>query len=165
MQVPRRKPGNYVYSKPDPYLTQKKVQELKNKLERMKNMHPKLAAEVRRLALDGDFSENAAYQLAKGRLRGLNQRILDTKSHLDSAIIISPPGSASLVQVGNTVEVEVNKKCKTFTILGSAETDPLRGIISRHSPIGLALLNQKVGDTVRIKIKDKEIEYKIKKIH
>ena len=33
----------------------------------------------------GDFSDNTAYQMAKGSLRGLNQKILDTKNHLKSA--------------------------------------------------------------------------------
>lgn len=165
MRVPKRKLGDYVYSKPDPYLSEDKFKELKTKLERMKQKHPRLAAEVKRLALDGDFSENAGYQLAKGRLRGLNQRIMDLEKHLDTAIIIKPQAGAAIIEIGSTVEVEVNGKNKKFTIMGSTESDPLSGIISRHSPLGSALLNKGVGDKVAIGLKDKTVEYVIKKIH
>ncbi len=165
MQIPKRKLGNRPPTKADPYLTQEKINELEIKLKRMRNKQPQLAAEVKILASDGDFSENAGYQLAKGHLRGLNQRILDTENQLKSAIVIVPQNNNSLVQVGNTIDVELRGKRKTFTILGSAETNPLQGVISRNSPIGSAILNKKVGDIAKIKLGDKEAEYRIIKIH
>jgi len=163
MQTPKRKPGKYTNNKPDPYMTQGKFDELKNKLENLKKKQPFAASEVKRLALDGDFSENAAYQIAKGRLRGLNQRILDIENHLKNAMIIKP-SKTGRVCLGSQVTVEVNGKQKTYQILGSSETDPSRGIISHNSPIGSALINKKLGDIVKVKIKDKEVEYKIVKI-
>jgi transcription elongation GreA/GreB family factor len=164
MRTPTRKPGKYTHLKPDPYLTKEKIRELKDRLERMKKIQPKLAAEVKRLASDGDFSENAAYQIAKGRLRGLNQKVIDTENHLKSAIVITHKNNKSIVQIGSTVEVEIEGKQKTFTILGSSETNPTGGIISRNSPIGSSILNKKIGDIVKVKLKNKEVEYKIKKI-
>ena len=164
MRVPIRKSGKYTHLKPDPYLTDGKFNELKNKLERMKKRRPGLAAEVKRLAEMGDFSENAAYQMAKGSLRGLNQKIIDIENHLKSAIIIKLNKEESTARIGSTVEVEVSGKHKIFTILGSSETDPLKGIISHNSPIGSALLNKKIGDIVRVALKDREIKYKIIKL-
>lgn len=164
MQTPKRKPGKYTGLKPDPYLTEAKVRELKAKLENLKKRQPGLIAEVKRLASDGDFSENAAYQIAKGRLRGLNQKISDISNHLKSAIVIAPRNNNFTVQIGNTVDIEINGQEKTFTILGSSETDPSKGIISHNSPIGSALLNKKVGDSIKIKLKDRDVEYKIKRI-
>lgn len=161
MQTPIRKPGKYTHLKPDPHLTMSKFNQLKKDLEKMKKIQPKLAAEVKRLALDGDFSENAAYQIAKGRLRGLNQKMLDIEKHLRSAIIINRSVNKNMVEIGTTVEMEVNGIKKTFTILGSSETDPTKGIISHNSPIGSAILHKKIGDIVNIKIKDREIKYKI----
>src|SRR3989339_346867 len=90
MQTPKRKLGKYSHLKPDPLLTAGKIIELQNKLKKMKKAQPGLILEVKRLALDGDFSENAAYQIAKGRLRGLNQGMLDIENHLKSAIVIAP---------------------------------------------------------------------------
>ena len=75
MQVPYRKPGVYNYNKKDPLITADKLEQLKNKLERLKKKRPEAASEVARLAQLGDFSENVEYQLAKGRLRRINSEI------------------------------------------------------------------------------------------
>lgn len=164
MQLPVRKPGKYTHLKPDQYLTEAKFNELKNKLERLKFNRPRAAEEVKRLAAMGDFSENAAYQIAKGRLRGMNQKILEIEDHLKRAVIIKPDKNSGLVQLGSSVTVATAGREKTYLILGSSETDPSRGIISSRSPIGAALLGKKIHDQIKIKLADKEIEYRIIKI-
>jgi len=164
MQLPWRKPGKYTHLKPDQNLTEAKYNELKNKLERLKFNRPRLAEEVKKYASDGDFSENAAYQIAKGRLRGMNQKILEIEDHLNRAVIIRPNKNNITVQLGSSVTVEGDGRKKTYLILGSSETDPTKGIISSHSPIGSALIGRKLGDQIKIKLADREIEYKIIKI-
>lgn len=164
MQLPIRKPGQYTHLKPDQHLTEVKYNELKNKLDRLKFNRPRLAEEVKKYASDGDFSENAAYQIAKGRLRGMNQGILEIEDHLKRAIIIKPNKNSSLVQLGSSVTVDVAGKQKTFLILGSSETNPSKGVISHNSPIGSALMGRKLGDQIKIKLADKEVDYKIIKI-
>jgi transcription elongation factor GreA len=129
----------------------------------MKKSRPPLIEEVKFHALNGDFSENAAYQIAKGRLRGLNQRIIETEDHLKNAVIIAPSQNGRVV-LGSRVTVEVNGKIKTFLILGSAETNPGQGVISRNSPIGSLLMGRRAGDRVKLKLKDRETEYEILKI-
>lgn len=164
MQLPIRKPGKYTHLKPDQHLTEAKFNELKNKLERLKFNRPRAAEEVKRLAAMGDFSENAAYQIAKGRLRSMNQKILELEDHLKRAVIIKPDKNSGLVQLGSQVTVISDGRKKIYLILGSSETDPKRGIISSHSPIGAALIGKKINDKVKIKLADKEVEYKIIKI-
>ena len=165
MQTPIRKPGKYTGQKPDPCLTPAKYNELQAKLDRLKNFsQPHAIKEVKRLALDGDFSENAAYSMAKGRLRGINQRIIDIEDHLKRAVMIDTKASKDIVALGSRVSVEVNNKQKTFYILGSSETSPTAGIISHHSPLGAALMGHRVGDRVQIKINNKLREYKIIKL-
>ena len=165
MQVPIRRKETYIKPKPDPYLTEAKFQELKNKLEKLKtHTRPQAAQEVKRLAEMGDFSENVGYQVAKGRLRGLNQRILEIEDHLKNAVIFHPNKNTQVIQLGHTVTLEVNGKEKTYTILGSSETNPTAGIISHNSPIGAALLGHSIGEQVKIKLADKEANFKIIKI-
>jgi len=164
MRVPIRKGDSQTYIKTDPRMTKEKYQELKSKLERMKKSHPPLAEEVKHLASMGDFSENAGYQLAKGRLRGLNQRISDTENLLTRAEIITNNKNKDRVEMGHKVTVEVNGKTKIYKILGSTETDPIRGIISYQSPLGIALIGKRAGETVAIKLVEKEVTYKIIKI-
>ncbi len=162
MQLPYRKPGKYTYLKPDEYLTEEKYNELKNKLDRLKYNRPRLAEEVKKYASDGDFSENAAYQIAKGRLRGMNRGILEIEDHLKRAVIIRHIKGANQVALGSTVTVKSAGKQKTFLILGSSEANPAKGIISRNSPLGSALMGRRVGD--KIKLPDKAVEYEILKI-
>jgi len=164
MQIPIRKPGKYTHLKPDQHLTEAKFNELKNKLERLKFNRPRLAEEVKKYASDGDFSENAAYQIAKGRLRGLNQKILEIENHLKRAVIIKPNKNSSQVQLGSSVTVISGEKEKAFLILGSSEADPQSGIISHRSPLGSALIGKKLGDRIKINLADKIVEYKIIKI-
>src|SRR3989338_2223242 len=164
MRVPIRKPGKYTHLKPDPHLTEEKFNELKNKLARLKKSQPVAAAEVARLAEMGDFSENAAYQIAKGHLRGINQRILELEDHLHRALIIKPMKNTQTVQLGHRVTIETAGKQKTYLVLGSSETNPSEGIISCNSPIGSALMGHQVGDKVKIQPADKGIECRIIKI-
>ena len=165
MRVPIRKGDSRMFEKMDAAMTEEKYLELKNKLDFwIKVKRPREAEEVKRLALMGDFSENAGYQLAKGRLRGLNQRIIDTENLLKRAEIIRKPRGTERIDIGNTVIVESGGKEKQFTILGSSETDPSRGVISHISPLGASLIGKRLGDVIKIGQPGKEKEYTIKKI-
>ena len=164
MQIPYRKPGKFSLIKRDPQLTAAKFDELKKQLEKLKIIKPEAAAEVARLAELGDFSENAEYQLAKGRLRGINYRMLEIESELNQAEIITPQKDIEIVQLGHTVIVEAEGSQKTFQILGSAEANPAKGVISHNSPLGAALVGRKVGDKVAVKLASKEVTYTIIKI-
>jgi len=160
MRLPTRKSENKNMQPVDLHITQKKYDELSAKFVRLKKARPHLAEEVRRLAEMGDFSENAAYQIAKGKLRGLNRHLAETEYILNHGIIISPKKSGK-IELGHEVIVEVNGKQKKYQILGSAETDPISGVISHNSPIGQALLGRHIGEIVKVELKGREVEYKI----
>ena len=175
MQTPIRRGDKIPRAKADPFMTAAKFEELKAKLHRWKTINrPREAAEVARLALMGDFSENVGYQVAKGRLRGLNQRIIDTENLLARAEIITPSGETDIVRLGSRVTIEkvdpaVSRtedtgRQKTYQILGSAETAPAAGVISHSSPLGRALLSRRLGDLVKVELNGKTIEYRIIKI-
>ena len=165
MRVPIRKPGKYTNRQPDRHVTERRFQEFKDELDKLQHINrPRAISEVKRLAEMGDFSENAAYQIAKGRLRGINQRILDLEEALKHAIIIKPGGHTNMVRVGHRVNIEMAGKKKNFLLLGSTETDPDKGIISHTSPMGAALIGKKVGDSFAIKLAKKVIKCKILQI-
>ncbi len=162
MQTPHRKKETYIKPKADPNITPEKFALLTSKLKRMIEIdRPRLSEETKRLAAMGDFSENAGYQLAKSRLRGLNQRILETEDLLKHAEIIEINPDKSRVDLGHLITVEVNGQTKQYKILGGVETDPTSGIISHHSPLGAALFGHRVGDTVSLALSDRSVEYKI----
>lgn len=152
MRVPIRKGGKYTFLKPDPHMTSAKFAEYQEEFDRLQNStQPQAITEMQRLAELGDFSENAAYQMAKARLRGINARIEELQSVLKRAQLIEPMTATDTVQLGSTVTVENKGAQRTYTILGSSETDPAQGIISHHSPIGAALLGKKVGERAVLK--------------
>ena len=162
MRVPIRKADKYTNLKVDPYITQAKFDELTKKRERLITVNrPREAEEVKRLALMGDFSENVGYQIAKGRLRGINQRVLDIENLLKNAVIIQHDKNNDTVQVGNFVTLNRNGQEKEYQILGSEETNPAGGVISHHSPLGSALIGKKVNDEAEIDLGDRKIKYKI----
>ncbi len=165
MQVPKRRYDSNPQQNFDPHITQKQADQMKAELEKMiKVIRPKLAKEVAEHAKLGDFSENAAYQMAKGKLRGLNNRILVLQNNLEKAIIIKSNKKSETVCLGCKVKIKTNNQEYIYTILGSQETDPQKGIISHLSPIGSALLGHRTGDEVEVKIDDKIIKYKILEI-
>lgn len=161
MQIPTRKYDKIPKQKSDPHITEEKFKELSAKRDRLiKIDRPREAAEVQRLALMGDFSENAGYQLAKARLRGINNRILEIEDLLKRAEIIKPANNGQ-ANLGNTVVLENEGRQKSYQILGSAETDPAKGIISQNSPLGSSLLGKKIGDEIEMCLKDKIVYWKI----
>lgn len=161
MQVPTRKYDKIPKQKSDPHITENKFKELSVKREKLINIdRPREAAEVQRLALMGDFSENAGYQLAKSRLRGINNRILEIEDLLKRAEIIQVSNDGR-IGLGNTVILENEGRQKSYQILGSAETDPAKGIISQSSPLGSSLLGKRVGDEIEMRLKDKVVAWKI----
>lgn len=164
MRTANRKPGVFTNIKPDPLITKEKYDQIKNKLNKLLSDRPAVIEEVARLADLGDFSENAGYQFAKGKLRGMNSAILKLQSQLDNAEVITPPKQIEVVEIGHTVTVEMGGTEKTYTLLGSQETDVRRGVISVHSPLGQCLIGKRKGELVTVNTPAKRVIYKIIKI-
>ncbi|MEK7481321.1 MAG: GreA/GreB family elongation factor [Patescibacteria group bacterium] len=164
MRTLNRKSEKWSHDKADTLVTEAKFAELQKKLARLQTVRPEAAAEVRRLAELGDFSENVEYQAAKWRLRGINHGIDVLENQLNNAVIIKPQKQTSMVAIGHTVTVAEGDIQKTFNILGSAETNPCKGIISHNSPIGAALIGRSIGDTVTIKLAKRDAVYRVVKI-
>lgn len=165
MRVPIRKAGTYSDLKADNYLTQAKFLELQNKLQKLKEItRPKWIKEMRIAASDGDFSENASYQIAKAKLRGTNQKIDELEHLISRAQIIPEKQNNAVVRLGHKVTLLKGEEKFVFHILGATETNPDKGVISFSSPLGQALMGKKVGDIIRVNLVDRELEYKLIKI-
>ena len=161
MRLPNRKPGKYTFPTFDPQMTQDKFDAFKEKLARVKDQLPQAIKDTRRYAENGDFSENAEYQIAKGRLRGLNRAVDELQHQITHAVIIQPTKETSTVAVGHTVTITGSGVERRFQILGSSETNPMRGIISYQSPLGSALLGHAVGDIITVDMGQTTMQYTI----
>ena len=119
----------------------------------MKVERPKVVEIVSWAAGNGDRSENGDYLYGKKRLREIDRRARFLMKRLHIAEIVDPAATPdrSRVRFGATVtfvgDADVERK---VTILGVDEADLSRGEVSLHSPIARALLQARVGDTVRM---------------
>ncbi len=165
MRVPTRRSEKDALQKIDPHITEEKFTALQSELDRLKKVSRfKLMKEVATLAEMGDLSENAAYQIAKGKLRGINQRILDLEAQLKRAIIIKANLQTNVVQLGSKVTVEIDGMIKAYLILGSTEVDPFKNIISHNSPLGAVLLGASKNQIISREVNNKKVSIKILEI-
>ena len=132
------------------FLTPEGVQKLEEELEYLTTVRRvEVANAIHEAKMDGDVSENAGYEEAKRQQAFLEGRIMTIEAMLKSAVIIEANGYTDSVVLGSRVSVaEDGFEPETYTIVGSAEADPGSGRISNESPLGKALLGNKVGDRV-----------------
>lgn len=112
----------------------------------------------------GDISENSEYEDAKNEQAFIEGRILVLEKMLRNARLIDEPaGNAGIVAVGSTVvlkDLEYGDEL-TYTIVGTTEADPSNNRISNESPVGRAIMGQKVGTVAEVDAPDGVIKYEI----
>ena len=75
-----------------------------------------------------------------------------------SARVIEDHSSADEVGLYDRVTVRMVElgKEKVFQIVTTVRCDALKGLVSKESPVGKAILGRKVGDTVTVRVSDFE---------
>lgn len=112
----------------------------------------------------GDLKENSEYKMAKQDQQVLMAQKSQLERELGRARITDFKDAATdQVSVGSVVAVKVGTSGKTasYTLLGAWDSDPTNNVIAYKTPLGLALLTKKVGDTVKVKIGTSEDSYTI----
>lgn len=147
------------------YITKKGLEKLKKELQYLKNVQmPKVIERIARAKEMGDLAENAEYQDAKDEQGFIAGRIAELENMIRKAEIIDENYSKEIVSVGCTIKVRCGKKEYNYTITGSNEADPSRGLISNESPLGRAFLGKRVGDKVTVKVPKGEMKCEILEI-
>ena len=109
----------------------------------------------------GDLQENSDYGAAKDELAFIEGRIREIEQILETVEVINKANNNSIVELGNSVTVEIQGKTEQYQIVGEFEADPMNKKISSTSPIGLALIGKKVGNIVEVNIPAGKVQYKI----
>ncbi len=148
------------------YLTAEGAARLKVELEELKGpKREELAARLRSAIQMGDLSENADYHKAKEDQGFLEGRIQELEYLLSKAVIIEKNANQGIVSIGDHVTIQEDDfPPETYHLVGPTEADPSQGKISHESPIGKALLDHKVGETVEAETPGGKINFKILKI-
>ena len=150
------------------YLTPEGLEQAKQELEQLKTVERiKVQKMIGEAKSYGDLSENSEYDAAKTKEAELEMRILELENRIKNAKIISKDDlNTKVVNIGSKVtlyDVEFEEEVK-YTLLGAVDSDPLNGIISNASPLGRAILGQKVGAEVVVQTPAGDAKYKIVKI-
>lgn len=146
------------------YLTPEGLAKLEKEYEELRDKkRPQAVERLSRAREFGDLTENSEYFAARDDLMFLDDRISELENILKDVKIVTTPKKNDSVQLGSTVVVEVDGDSDEFTIVGTLEADPFRGKISNESPVGMALLGRKVGDSIAVSSAIKTT-YKIKEI-
>ncbi|EFK38446.1 MULTISPECIES: transcription elongation factor GreA [Peptoniphilus] len=149
----------------DIFFTPEGLEKIENEIEYLKTVRRKEVAERIKVALGyGDLSENSEYDEAKNEQAYVEERIAKLEMMARNAKVIDEKDlNHDMVNVGSTVVVKDldSGDEDEYTIVGSAEADPLSGKISNESPVGAGLIGLKVGDITEIEIPDGIIKYKV----
>lgn len=122
---------------------------------------PSIALRIQKAREYGDLSENAEYAEAKDEQSFIEGRILELEQILSNVSVIQNNGTKDIVQIGSQVTVHLNGNEVIFTIVGAQEANPKEKKISHESPLGQALLGQKIGTTVEVDAPVGKLNYKV----
>ena len=139
-------------------MTYEGVKKLENELEYLKTVKRKEITEKIKVALGyGDLSENSEYDEAKNDQAFTEGRIVTLENMLKNAVVVDESEiPKDVVSVGSKVKVkdyEFDEEVE-YSIVGSAEADPMNFKISNESPVGSALIGKKIGEIVEVQIPD-----------
>ncbi|MGO1581223.1 MAG: transcription elongation factor GreA [Peptoniphilaceae bacterium] len=152
----------------DVFFTVEGLEKIEAEIENLKTVRRKEVAERIKIALGyGDLSENSEYDEAKNEQALVEERITKLETMVRNARVIDESGlNTEIVSIGSKVilkDLNHNEEDE-YTIVGSAEADPLEGKISNESPVGSKLIGLKVGQIAEVEVPDGIIRYKIKEI-
>jgi len=136
---------------------------LEEELDKLIKRRPQVVINLTNAREQGDLSENAGYHAAKEELGQIDSRVKVIK-YLLRAGKIQESAQIEQISFGNTVTVHNGEEELTFTVVEELEADPVNAKISTSSPIGKALINKKVGESVEVEIPSGKTTLKILKI-
>ncbi len=151
------------------YLTREDKDLLEEKLREFKKQRKVLSDRIGRAREMGDLRENAEYHTAKDDQGHNERKIRDIEAKLASAVVVGddelPEG---MVFVGATVRLrDVNSGDEEVYSLvgelaGDLDSDHIQ--VTPNSPMGMALMKARVGETVRVDLPRGARHFKIVEI-
>ncbi len=148
-------------------LTADGLKKLQEELENLTTVkRPEVLERLKEARAQGDLSENSEYDQAREDMGFIDGRIEEIKQMLKHVAVIDEATNRDTVNLGSTVvleDVEFGDK-ETYTIVGTVEADPFKGLISNDSPVGAAVIGHKAGDVVVVNAPNGALEYRIVEI-
>ena len=139
-------------------LTAEGLKKLEEELAYYKSVRRIEVSERIKTAIEyGDISENSEYDEAKNEQAFTEGRILQLENMLKNAEVVDeseiPTDTVSVGSIVKVKDYDFDEEVE-YTIVGSAEADPMNFRISNESPVGKGLIGKKVGDVVEVNVPD-----------
>ena len=134
-------------------LTAVDIQKMQEEINyRVRELRPQLIEEVQSAC--GDHSENDDYNCAKQAKNRKDSRIRYLERMIRTAKVIEVKETADAVGLFDTVTVynEMMKKEMIVRIVTTLRQDALKGLISKESPVGQALMGRRTGERVEVAV-------------
>ena len=146
-------------------LTPEGLKQLQDEIAELSTVkRDEVAERIRQAREFGDISENSEYDDAKNEQAMLEHRISVLQEKLRRARVIKESEiDTDQVSVGSTVTLRDRDEgeIRIYTLVGSAEADPVKAKLSNESPVGQAILGKKVGDVVTVPVPVGSLNYEI----
>lgn len=149
------------------YISRKKYESLVEKLKDLKEIKAQLSQEIGEAAAQGDLKENAEYHAAKEKQAETLIRIQELENTLRSAEITDNLDvDRSEARIGATVTIaDISAGVEfTYTLVGSMESNPEKGLLSVKSPLASGVLGHKEGDEFEVQLPRGPHMYKLVKL-
>ena len=138
-------------------LTEQDLKLMREELDRRRlQLRPQLIEQVKEARAFGDLSENFEYKAAKREKNRNDSRIRYLQNMIKTAVVIDGTSQGEGIALFDKVTflVEDDGTQETIQLVTTLRQDALKGLISKESPVGKALLGHKVGDRVKIQVSD-----------
>jgi len=137
-------------------LTEVDIKKMQEEIDhRVRVLRPQLIEEVQVTRAFGDLSENYEYKCAKQAKNRNESRIRYLERMIRTAKVIEvKEGREDTVGLFDKVTIfnEMVKKEMVLQIVTTLRQDVLKGLISKESPVGKALVGCRVGDRVQVEV-------------
>ena len=141
---------------------------LSQRLDYLRNVQRRdVADRLRDSKQFGDLTENAEYDDAKTEQALVEGQITEIRRVLQIAQVLEHEdiptdyiGIGSIVSMTNLENDDVWE----FTLVHSIEADPDNDLLSEEAPVGLALVDKRAGDEVKITVPNGILHYRIDSI-
>ena len=136
-------------------LTEVDIKKMQEEIDhRVRVLRPQLIEEVQTARAFGDLSENFEYKCAKQAKNRNESRIRYLERMIRTAKVIEVKGQENAVGLFDKVTIfnEMLKKEMTIQIVTTLRQDALKGLISKESPVGKALIGHPVGERLCVEV-------------
>jgi len=149
-------------------LTAEGLKKIEQKFDHLKSVRRREVAERIKQAIEfGDISENSEYEDAKNEQAFIEGEIITLEKMLRNSKLIEEGDIVTdVVSIGAVVvlkDLEFGDELE-YTIVGSTEADPAEFKISNESPVGQAILGQKIGSVVEVNVPAGILKYEVLEI-